>query len=289
MTQPLQSTLVDGRQMAYATAGQGDPIVLLHGNPTSSYLWRHVMGPLAHLGRVIAPDLIGMGQSEKLPAGNPDRYRFVEHRRFLEGLLEALDVRERVVLVGHDWGGALAFDWACRHAGAVRGLAYMETMVRPRSWAEESPEGQELFRALRSSKGEDMVLQDNVFIDTLLSAATAALDNADLDVYRQPFLEPGEGRRAMLTWPREIPFDGDPADVHQIMADYSSWLETTDIPKLCIAAEPGAIITGDTRRFCQGLPNQHMVVVPAGHFVPEDAPRAVARALRNWIGQLPAT
>ncbi len=277
---------VYGLRMAYQEVGRGDPIVLLHGNPTSSYLWRNVVPYLAPYGRVIAPDLIGMGGSHKLPDAGPGSYRFVEHRHYLDGLLEALGAHERVVLVGHDWGGCLAFDWARRHPDAVRGVAYTETTVRPRKWQQESPDGQAFFLALRSAEGEQMVLQDNAFLDVLSAAVRDGLTPADLARYQQPYETPGEGRRRKLAWAREIPFDGEPADVAELAIAWSRWLQTTQIPKLLASAQPGALIAGDTLDFCRTFPHQEEVRVRAGHFVPEDAPDEFGQALASWLGRL---
>src|SRR5262249_11285215 len=218
------------REMAYVEIGEGDPIVLLHGNPTSSYLWRNVLPHLQPLGRCVAPDLLGMGDSDKLPGSGPGSYRFVEHRRYLDALLEALDVRDRVTFVVHDWGSALGFDWACRHREAVTGIAYMEAIVRPQGWDHwDNMNMRPLLEALRSEAGEAMVLQDNFFIEKILPGAILrTLSAGEMAEYRRPFAEPGEGRRPTLTWPREIPIDGDPADVTAIVAAYADWLAASD-------------------------------------------------------------
>lgn len=273
--------VVDGVRLAYVEDGSGDPIVLLHGNPMSSYLWRNVLPGIADLGRVIAPDLAGMGRS-----GRATSYRFVDHRRYLDGFLRAVGASERVVLVGHDWGGVLAFDWAASHPDGVRGIAYSETIVRPRSWRDEPPSGQEFFRSLRSVEGERRVLQDNVFIDQILPSAIPGLTDGDLAVYREPYREPGESRRPMLTWAREIPFDGEPADVTAAVKAYGAWLVASSIPKLFLAAEPGMILVGEAREFAESFPNQTVVTVGAGHFVPEEEPEAFVSALREWLPQL---
>src|SRR5262249_34510409 len=248
-------------EMAYVEVGQGDPIVLLHGNPTSSYLWRNVLPHLEPRGRCIAPDLIGMGDSDKLRGSGPGSYRFVEQRRFLEALLDALGVRERVTLVIHDWGSALGFDWANRHRGAVKGIAYMEAIIRPQGWDHWDvigPEMRSVLEALRSDKGETMVLRDNFFVEQVLpKAVLRKLSDEEMEQYRRPFAEPGEGRRPMLTWVRQIPIDGQPADVAAIVADYAEWLKTSDVPKLFVKAEPGALLGGGANlAFARGLPNQ---------------------------------
>jgi haloalkane dehalogenase len=239
-----QRRRVLGRQMAYVDVGEGDPIVLLHGNPTSSYLWRNVLPYLQPGGRCIAPDLIGMGDSDKLPDSGPGSYRFVEHRRYLDALLEALDVHERVTLVIHDWGSALGFDWANRHREAVKGIAYMEAIVGPQSWDHWDKFGMRpALQALRSEAGEEMVLKDNFFIEKILpKAILRPLSDQEMAEYRRPFAKPGEGRRPTLTWPRQIPIEGEPADVVAIAADYASWLATSSVPKLFVKAEPGGIL-----------------------------------------------
>lgn len=271
-----------GLRLAYREAGSGDPILLLHGNPTSSYLWRQVIPHLSPLGRVIAPDLIGMGRSDKLPASGPGSYRFAEHRRFLERFIEQLGLAERVVLVGHDWGGALAFDWARRHPAGVRGIAHMEAIIGPRSWSEVSDELRQFLRRLRSPDGEDLVLKDNVFVERL-PAVTLHLTEADLVEYRAPFLVAGESRRPTLTWPRELPFEGEPSDVHADASAWFRWMESSGVPKLLVRAEPGAIVTGHVLARCRRWANQHEVSVRARHFVPEDAGDEVGKALASWM------
>ncbi|MEO8445765.1 MAG: haloalkane dehalogenase, partial [Gammaproteobacteria bacterium] len=214
-----------GRRLAWAEAGTGDPIVFLHGNPVSSLLWRHILPELAPLGRCLAPDLLGMGRSEKLADAGPGSYRFVDQFRHLEALLDALDVRSRVTLVLHDWGSALGFHWARMHPERVARIAYMEAIVRPLSWDEWPAVSQPMFQALRSDKGEQLILERNLFIERILPASVLrTLTDGEMAAYREPFLEPGEGRRAMLTWPRELPLGGEPADVVRIVREYADWM-----------------------------------------------------------------
>ncbi len=279
--------VVHGRSMAFVESGAGDPIVFLHGNPTASYLWRNVMPHLAGLGRCIAPDLIGMGDSEKLEPSGPGSYRFVEHRHYLDGLLDALQVEEKVTVVGHDWGSALGFDWANRHREAVNGIAYMEAIVRPLAWAEWPEPIRKLFQGFRSEAGEAMVLEKNVFVGRVLPGSVLrGLTEAEMAVYRRPFAEPGEARRPTLTWPREIPLDGEPADVVAIVQAYADWLATSEVPKLFVNAEPGAILVGAQREFCRGWPNQTEVTVSGSHFIQEDSPDQIGRALADWYRTL---
>ncbi len=276
-----------GRVMAYVETGEGDPIVFLHGNPTSSFLWRGVIPHLAPLGRCIAPDLIGMGDSDKLEDSGPGRYRFVDHRRYLDALLEALGVAERVTLVMHDWGSALGFDWANRHRDAVKGLAYMEAIVQPLTWAQWPEASQRVFQGFRSENGESMILEKNVFVERVLPGSIKrGLSEEEMAEYRRPFSEPGEYRRPTLTWPREIPIEGEPADVTEIVGSYAAWLRESPVPKLLINAEPGAILVGEQREFCRTWPNQTEVTVPGIHFIQEDSPDEIGRAIAEWLGKL---
>ncbi len=276
-----------GRRMAYVEHGEGDPIVLLHGNPTSSYLWRDVIPELAGSGRCIAPDLIGMGDSEKLPAQDERRYTFVRHREFLDELLEQLGVRERVTLVVHDWGSALGFDWARRHAQAVRGIAYMEAIVRPFSGWEEWPQAaREVFQAMRSPAGEEMILERNLFVERILPLSVLReLSPEEMDEYRRPFATP-EDRLPTLVWPRQIPVAGEPADVSSICSEYARWLSATpSLRKLFVNAEPGTILTGAVREFCRAWPNQREVTVPGVHFIQEDSGAEIGRAVAAWMAR----
>jgi len=274
---------VRGRRMAWVEAGRGDPIVFLHGNPTSSYLWRNVIPHLEDQGRCIAPDLIGMGDSEKIEPSGPGSYRFVEHRAYLDALLDHLGVARDVTLVVHDWGSALGFDWANRHRDAVRGIAYMEAIVRPLSWSAWPEAARGIFQALRSEAGEAMVLEQNVFVERILPGSVLRkLGPDEMAVYRRPFAEPGEARRPTLAWPREIPLDGEPADVAETVQAYADWLAASPVPKLFVNAEPGAILVGDQREFCRSWPAQQEVTVRGTHFVQEDSPDEIGRAVAEW-------
>jgi haloalkane dehalogenase len=277
------------REMAYVEVGEGDPIVLLHGNPTSSYLWRNVLPHLQSRGRCIAPDLIGMGDSDKLPHTGRSSYRFVEHRRYLDALLDDLDVRQRVTFVVHDWGSALGFDWANRHREAVKGIAYMEAIVGRQYWDHWDKFGMRpVLQALRSEKGEAMVLQDNFFVEKVLPGAILRrMSDEDMVEYRRPFAEPGEGRRPTLTWPREIPIEGEPPDVTEIVTAYADWLVTSNVPKLFLKAEPGGILAGGAvLELARRLPAQTEVTVRGVHFVQEDSPDEIGRAIAGWMGTL---
>ena len=278
---------VDGRQMAVhdtGDAGSGDPVVFLHGNPTSSYLWRNVVPHVSGLARCVVPDLIGHGDSDKVADPGPGSYTFVEHRHFLDGLLDRLDLGDRVTLVVHDWGSALGFDWANRHRDRVAGIAYMEALVRPVTWDEWPESARPIFRAMRSDAGEQIVLEKNLFVEAILpSSVLRTLEEAELAEYRRPFASPGEDRRPTLSWPRQIPIEGEPADVVAIVSDYASWLAGSPVPKLFVNAEPGSILVGAQREFCRTWPNQTEVTVPGLHFIQEDSPDLIGAAVAEWL------
>ena len=285
---PLRQIEVLGRKMSYAEMGTGAPILFQHGNPTSSYLWRNIMSHLADLGRCIAVDLIGMGKSDKLPGAGHMTYDFATHTAHLEAAWDALGVTKDVVLVVHDWGSALGFDWARRHAGKVQGIGYMEAIVQPVPDWEAWPESaRNIFQLLRSPAGEEIVLEKNIFVERILpSAIMRDLTEAEMAQYRAPFAVPGEGRRPTLDWPRQIPIAGEPAEVVQVVDAYSKWLALTETPKLFINAEPGSILIGPQRSFCRTWPNQSEVTVKGTHFIQEDSPADIVAALRSFIGGL---
>jgi haloalkane dehalogenase len=275
------------RQMAYVDVGAGEPIVFLHGNPTSSYLWRNIWPHCQGLGRCLAPDLIGMGDSDKLPDSGPDRYRFVEHRTYLDAWFDRLGLTSGVTLVVHDWGSALGFDWARRHPDAVKGIAYMEGIVTPVTWDAWPAAAADIFKAFRSPEGEKLVLDDNLFVEAVLPGGIQRqLSDEEMAEYRRPFAEPGEGRRPTLTWPRQIPIDGEPADVADIVTAYADWLASSPVPKLFVNAEPGAILTGPQRDLCRTFPNQQEVTVSGVHFVQEDSPKEIGTAIAAWYTHL---
>jgi haloalkane dehalogenase len=281
---PRKRVNVNGVEMCYADTGSGDPIVFLHGNPTSSYLWRNVIPHLAGLGRCLAPDLVGMGESGRTPDGS---YRFVDHARYLDGWFAALGLTRNVTLVVHDWGSSLGFHWANRNRASVKGVAYMEAIVRPFSLAEWPEAAGKIFMAMRSPAGEEMVLQKNVFIERILPGSMLRkLSDAEMTVYRKPYLEPGESRRPTLTWPRQIPIDGEPADVTAIVNDYSAWLSASPLPKLFVNGDPGAILIGSQREFCRQWPNQREVTVKGSHFIQEDSPHEIGAAIAAWFRTL---
>ena len=278
-----KEVIVKGKTMSYVEMGEGDPIIFQHGNPTSSYLWRNVMPHLQGQGRCIAIDLIGMGDSDKLDNPDASSYTFVQHREYLDGALEALGIESDVTLVIHDWGSALGFDWANRHRDAVKGIAYMEGIVRPVSWDEWPEAARGVFQGFRSSAGEEMVLDKNTFVERVLPGSILRdLSEEEMAVYRRPFQNSGEDRRPTLTWPRQIPIDGTPADVVEIVQAYADWLTEADLPKLFVNAEPGAILIGAQREFCRSWPNQTEVTVSGNHFLQEDSPHEIGKAIAAW-------
>ncbi|GBD13356.1 Haloalkane dehalogenase [bacterium HR24] len=276
---PRRRVPVLDSEMAYVDTGQGRPVVFLHGNPTYSYLWRNVIPHVEPLARCLAPDLIGMGDSGKAPAGS---YRFVDHARYLDAWFEALGIRD-AVLVGHDWGGALAFYWAQRHPERVRGLVYMETIVMPLTWDDWPQAARRIFQGFRSAEGERLVLDENLFVERVLPGSILrGLTPAEMERYRRPY-QRREDRLPVLAWPRELPIEGQPADVVAIVEGYARWLQQSPLPKLFINAEPGAILTGRQRDFCRTWPNQREVTVPGVHFVQEDSPHEIGQAIADFL------
>ena len=270
--------------MSYVDTGVGRPIVFLHGNPTSSYLWRNIVAHVRSVARCLAPDLVGMGRSGRAPSGS---YRFIDHAKYLDAWFDAVGLEEKVILVGHDWGSALAFHWANRHRDRVAGIVYMEAIVQSLTWEQWPSAARRIFEGFRSDSGEAMILDNNIFVERVLPGSVMRdLTEQEMEVYRRPFMEPGESRRPTLTWPREIPLDGQPADVVSIVDDYSVCLSESDLPKLFVNADPGAILTGSQREFCRTWPNQTEVTVKGVHFIQEDSPDEIGHAITQWIGGL---
>jgi haloalkane dehalogenase len=275
-----------GTTIAYRESGQGAHVaVFLHGNPTSSYLWRNVIPEVEGVARCLAPDLVGMGESGPSRTDPAERrYTFADHADHLAAWLDALDVRD-AVLIGHDWGGALAFDWAASHSDRVSGLVYMETLVCPVTSADWPEAALRIFQAMRSPAGEEMVLQKNVFVERILPASILRqLEPEEMEAYRRPFAEPGESRRPTLTWPRQIPLDGEPPDVVGRVEAYGRWLESSQVPKLFVNAEPGSILVGRQREYARSWPNQRELTVRGSHFIQEDSPREIGAAVRDFVG-----
>ena len=276
---PKRRVAVLDTEMSYVDIGRGDPIVFLHGNPTSSYLWRNIIPYLTEHRRCLAPDMVGMGQSGKSPAR---AYRFVDHARYLDAWFEALNLTSNVTLVVHDWGSALGFHRATRYPKQIKGIAYMEAIALPRRW-EDFAEAEGLFRALRSPNGEQMVLDQNFFVETILPRGMfRKLSDEEMANYRAPFLE-RESRLPTLVWPRQIPIEGEPADVTEIVEGCGKVMSQSAVPKLLIIGEPGAIVRGRTLEFCRTWPNQTEITVKGTHFLQEDSPHEIGSALQNFV------
>ena len=279
--------IINNKTMSYIDEGEGDAIVFQHGNPTSSYLWRNVMPHLEGQGRLIACDLIGMGDSEKLSNSGANSYSYFEHRDFLFALWEELNIGNKVVFVIHDWGSALGFDWSFQNQERVQGIAYMEGMVKPVTWDEWPENATKVFQGFRSEAGESMVLDKNIFVEKVLpSSIIRELTNEEMNEYRRPFLNVGEDRRPTLSWPRQIPIEGEPKEVVKVVENYSNWLSSSDLPKLFINADPGSILTGKQREFCRSWPNQEEVTVKGTHFIQEDSPNEIGKAVSSFVSQL---
>ena len=280
---------VEGVEMAYvdtgaAQAGSGDAVVFLHGNPTSSYLWRNIIPHVSPAARCLAPDLMGMGDSDATPEGS---YRFLDHSKYLDAWFDAVLPDGRVTLVVHDWGSALGFHWARRHPERVAGMVYMEAIVRPVTWDEWPEAARQVFQGFRSEAGESMVMERNIFVERVLPGSTInGISDEAMEVYRQRYVEPGESRRPTLSWPREIPIEGEPPDVVAIVEQYAEWLSQTPIPKLFVNADPGAILTGPQREYCRTFSNQSEVTVPGIHFIQEDSPHEIGAAIAEWYAGL---
>ncbi|MBT4687426.1 MAG: haloalkane dehalogenase [Rhodospirillaceae bacterium] len=275
---------VNGKRMAYVDEGEGDPIIFQHGNPTSSYLWRNIMPHCEGLGRLIACDLIGMGDSEKLDNSGPDRYTYLEQREYLYALWDQIGVEKNAIFVIHDWGSALGFDWANQNRDKVQGIAYMEAVVKPLNWSDFPDLGRNVFQGFRSENGDSMVLDKNIFVERVLPGAVIRdMSEAEMDHYRKPYLQPGEDRRPTLTWPRQIPIEGEPPEVCKIVDDYGAWLSQCDVPKLFLNADPGSILIGQQREFCRTWPNQQEVTIKGIHFVQEDSPDEIGQAVAEFV------
>jgi haloalkane dehalogenase len=279
---PRRRVRVLDSEISNVDTGRGDPIVFLHGNPTSSYLWRNVIPHVSRLGRCLAPDMVGMGRSGKSPRR---AYRFNDHAAYLDAWFEALDLTRNVTLVVHDWGSALGFHRAFRHPGQFKAIAYMEAIALPLRW-DDFGEAAEMFQALRSDRGERMVLEDNFFVERILPGSVIRkLGEEEMIAYRMPYLE-REARLPTLVWPRQIPVEGEPADVVAVVESYGKWLARSELPKLLVLSDPGAIMRGRTRDFCRSWPNQREMTVKGRHFLVEDSPHQIGAALAGFVRSL---
>ena len=288
ITLKKQKISINNKNIAYVESGSGDPIIFLHGNPTSSYLWRNITPYLESQGRCICIDLIGMGDSDKLDNPDENSYQFEEHYHYISAAIESLTDGENISFVIHDWGSALGFNWCYHNPDSVKGIAYMEAIVKEMTWEDWDNDAKSIFQGFRSDAGEGLVLEKNYFIEKVLPGSIIrALSSDEMNEYRRPFLNSGEDRRPTLSWPREIPIEGQPRNVCEIVNQYAEWMQTNDIPKLFINAEPGAITTGRIREFCRSWKNQTEVTVKGKHFVQEDSPDEIGKAISTWYKNIP--
>jgi len=288
ITSKKQKISINNKNIAYVESGSGEPIIFLHGNPTSSYLWRNITPHLESQGRCICIDLIGMGDSDKLDNPDENSYQFEEHYHYVNAAIESLTNGENTTFVIHDWGSALGFNWCYHNPDSVKGIAYMEAIVKEMTWEDWGDEAKGIFQGFRSDAGESLVLEKNYFVERVLPGSIIRrLRDEEIEEYRRPFLNPGEDRRPTLSWPREIPIEGQPANVCKIVNQYAEWMQTNDIPKLFINAEPGAITTGRIRDFCRSWKNQTEVTVKGIHFIQEDSPDDIGKAISTWYKNIP--
>ena len=288
ITLKKQKISINNKNIAYAESGSGDPIIFLHGNPTSSYLWRNITPHLESQGRCICIDLIGMGDSDKLDNPDENSYQFEEHYHYVNAAIESLTNGENITFVIHDWGSALGFNWCYHNPDSIKGIAYMEAIVKEMTWEDWRDEAKGIFQGFRSDAGESLVLEKNYFVERVLPGSIIRrLSDEEIEEYRRPFINPGEDRRPTLSWPREIPIEGQPANVCEIVNQYAEWMQTNDIPKLFINAEPGAITTGRIRDFCRSWKNQTEVTVKGIHFIQEDSPDGIGKAISTWYKNIP--
>ena len=272
-----------GKQIAYVEMGEGDPIIFHHGNPTSSYLWRNILPQLQGLGRCIAMDLIGMGDSEKLEDEGNMTYSYNTHKKYFDGFLDAIGVESNATLVIHDWGSALGFDWANDYPEKVKAICYMEGIVQSMEWEDWNEDAKGIFQGFRSPAGEEMIFEKNLFIEAVLPGSILRkLSDAEMNEYRRPFNDK-KSRRPTLDWPRQIPLENDPPEICKIVNSYSQWMAENNIPKLFINAEPGAILIGKQREFCRTWKNQKEVTVKGSHFIQEDSPNEIGNAIFDWL------
>ena len=275
--------LINNKNMSYVEMGAGETMLFLHGNPTSSYLWRNIMPYFSDIKRCIAPDLIGMGDSDKLDSHNVGDYNFFTHQKWLNDLLESLNLGNKIILVVHDWGSALGFDWAFRNIDRIVGIVYMEGIVCELNWEDWDEKSAPLFQAFRSDAGENMIIEKNIFVERVLPGSVLrGLTEEEMNVYRRPFLEK-EDRRPTLDWPNQIPIEGRPKEVVEVVNDYSKFFMKNNTPKLFINADPGAILIGKQREFCRSWPNQYEITVPGSHFIQEDSPDLIGEGILNWL------
>lgn len=275
---------IQGLKMSFVEMGAGEPIVFQHGNPTSSYLWRKIIPKLSQWGRCIAIDLVGMGDSEKIPDANLSSYFFENHKKYWREALNALEINKNIIFILHDWGSALGFDYFADHQDKVDGICHMEAIYDCMSWSDWPVESRKIFQSLRSDSGEEMVLNKNVFVEKILPASIFRdLTAEEMDEYRNPFIEKGLDRLPTLAWPRQLPIGGEPNDVCEIVSRYNKVLSTSAVSKLFINADPGVIVTEDIKEKIRRWHNQTEATVKGLHFIQEDSPDEIASAISSWL------
>ena len=280
-------TDVNGKMMAYIDEGSGDTVLFLHGNPTSSFLWRNIAPYLEDTNRVVIPDLIGMGDSEKLDGENNFDYKYHGHYKYLTGLMNDLNLGDSINLVIHDWGSAMGFQFAREHPERINSITYMEAVVMPLSWEQWPDAATKIFELFRSEAGEELVLEKNFFVERILLAdSVSGYTDEEKEEYIRPFKNAGEDRRPTLTWPRQIPLDGEPKEVVEEVEKNADFHKNSEIPKLFINAEPGSILTGDQREFVRTWKNQKEITVKGNHFIQEDSADEIGAALREFVTNL---
>ncbi|MDP6181752.1 MAG: haloalkane dehalogenase [SAR86 cluster bacterium] len=287
MTYTKKFTEVNGKKMAYIDEGSGDTVLFLHGNPTSSFLWRNIAPYLEDTNRVVIPDLIGMGDSEKMDGENNPSYKYHGQYEYLTGLMDNLELGNSINLVIHDWGSAMGFHFARENPDRIKSITYMEAVVMPLSWEQWPDAATKIFDLFRSEAGEELVLQKNFFVERILLAdSVSGYTDEEKEEYIRPFKNAGEDRRPTLTWPRQIPLDGEPKEVVEEVEKNADFHKNSDIPKLFINAEPGSILTGDQREFVRTWKNQKEVTVKGNHFIQEDSADEIGAALREFVTNL---
>ena len=281
--QPKSKVLINNKSMSYVDIGSGETMLFLHGNPTSSYLWRNIIPFFSGIKRCVAPDLIGMGDSDKLDSNKVGSYNFFEHKKWLNDLLDKLNLGNKIILVIHDWGSALGFDWASKNIERLAGIIYMESIVCPLDWNDWDTKSAPLFKAFRSEAGEKLIIEKNIFVERVLPGSVLrGLTEEEMNVYRKPFLKK-EDRRPTLDWPNQIPIEGSPKEVVKIVHDYAQFFLNNNVPKFFINADPGAILIGKQREFCRSWPNQSEITVPGSHFIQEDSPNLIGEGILKWL------
>ena len=277
-------TNVFSKKIAYVDEGKGQPILFIHGNPTSSYLWRNIIKVLVNKYRCIAPDLIGMGDSDKLDSPSQENYSLKEHIKWFDGFIASINVDKKIILVIHDWGSAIGFDFAKKNPERIAGIVYMEAIVCPMKWDYWPEDATKVFKLMRSEVGEELILEKNIFVERILpSSIIRKLSEEEMNQYRKPFLKVGSDRQPTLSWPRQIPLEGEPEEVINIVNEYAEFMKKTYIKKLFINADPGSILIGPQREFCRSWLNQKEVTVSGKHFIQEDSPQEIADEINLWI------